>query len=479
MHSAIQPWLRLGVALAPVLLWVAIARYWPRFFFLQSDTFWLVETGRYIVSNGRLPAHDIYSFTRYGETWIVYQWLFEVLLALLFGAGGWLLVSLAAALLVAWLFFVEMVRVLVSKPVNALVALVVVAAAVLVSLPDVIAIRPQLLSFVFLWLTQKTLEQNWPQPGTSLWLMVPVMIAWANTHISFVIQLAVLSVYCLCSLTSGWRSGTADRRLLPVVLCACVASSLANPYGVGIYEFLARSWADQNITPELRPVDWQQHIPLLSYVVVATVSMILARRRLGLPNLLSAVMFLLAGLAGARFILYFVIWSIPLACQAAGCFAQPWMERSGWMHLLSAGVKDSVTGRPYPFLVLIAVGAVVAVQPVYFPNIIPVKACQYLSRYRPRGPLFTGEHAGSYIIFRFRGQVPVFIDTRADVYGRRFCDLFRNVMLRGQNWREIMGRFGIRAALVPVRYRLAEELKRSGDWAPVYSDGAYVIYELK
>jgi hypothetical protein len=123
--------------------------------------------------------------------------------------------------------------------------------------------------------------------------------------------------------------------------------------------------------------------------------------------------------------------------------------------------------------------AVIGIQPVYFPGIIPVKACEYLSRHGPRGPLFTGEHAGSYIIFRFRGRIPVFIDTRADVYGRSFCDLFRNAMLRGRSWREIVSRFGVRAALVPLRYRLSDELAASGDWAAVYKDQAYAIYELK
>src|SRR4029453_1126938 len=199
MQSRTDMIVRIVAVGALALFWAFVSWDWPKFLFLQSDTFWLIETGRYIIEQHALPAHDIYSFTRPGGTWVVYQWFFEVLLAGLFAMGGWLLVSLLATLVLAWLFFVDIPRSALSVKANVLVIVPVILLAVLASLPDLVAVRPQLVTFVLLWLTQKLLNRNWPSPNRTLWLLVPIMLVWANVHISFVIQLAVLAIYTLAT----------------------------------------------------------------------------------------------------------------------------------------------------------------------------------------------------------------------------------------------------------------------------------------
>src|SRR5262249_27769750 len=267
---------------ALALLWAFVSWDWPKFLFLQSDTFWLIETGRYILEHHALPAHDIFSFTRQGSVWIVYQWLFEVVLAGLFAIGGWLSVSLLATLVLSWLFFVEIDRCLLSAKANALVVIPVTVWAVVASLPDLVAVRPQLVTFVLLWFTHKLLSRNWPSPGRTLWLLVPIVIVWVNVHISFVIQLAVLTIYLLAAGGARLRrrqlQSAADKRedravvsrtadsdvwIFLAVLVACAVASLVNPYGTEIYQFIGQSWQDQNITPELHPVDWGKNLPLL------------------------------------------------------------------------------------------------------------------------------------------------------------------------------------------------------------------------
>src|SRR5262249_5326986 len=284
---------------ALALLWAFVSWDWPKFLFLQSDTFWLIETGRYILEHHALPAHDIFSFTRQGSLWIVYQWLFEVVLAGLFAIGGWLSVSLLATLVLSWLFFVEIARWLLAAKANALIVLLVTVWAVFASLPDLVAVRPQLITFVFLWFTHKLLSRNWPSPDRTLWLLVPIVIVWANVHISFLIQLAVLTVYLLAASGDWLRrrllEPAADRRedravvsrtcdsdfwIFLAILVACAAASLVNPYGIEIYQFISQSWQDHNITPELRPLDWRHNLSLLGYVLLACVSMVFSARNL-------------------------------------------------------------------------------------------------------------------------------------------------------------------------------------------------------
>ena len=60
------------------------------------DTCWLIRTGELIWENGRLPDADVFSFTHYGESWVLYQWGLELIfgvLHILAGLGGVVWVS--------------------------------------------------------------------------------------------------------------------------------------------------------------------------------------------------------------------------------------------------------------------------------------------------------------------------------------------------------------------------------------------------
>jgi hypothetical protein len=47
----------------------------------DGDTGWHVRTGEWILSHGRVPEKDLFSFTRTGQTWFAWEWLSDVLLA--------------------------------------------------------------------------------------------------------------------------------------------------------------------------------------------------------------------------------------------------------------------------------------------------------------------------------------------------------------------------------------------------------------
>ena len=456
---------------------------WPRWLFLQSDIFWLVESGRYIIDHHQLPGQEIYSYTRAGGTWILYQWLFELIVALLYNLGGWLAVSLLGTLFLSGLCFVFIYRGLLRAGVNALVGLMVVSSAVLAMTPDVAAVRPQLLSFGLLVLTQQIVDRAWGRPGRPalavLWWLCPLILVWVNLHLSFTIELVVVAVYAACALGHrllGPPALVPDWRAYAGVLLACATVSLINPYGPGIYQFLLYSWQDQNITPELRPLAWQNSPLLFGYLLLALPAIAGSGQILSLPQKLLAWIFFLAGLSGARFSIYFVFWSMPLVALVLTGLCRPLLERR-WLVARSEAVRQVVLGWPYSVLILAGAAATTLVQPTFFPDSIPLASAERLGKPGEKGNLFCGEHAGSYLIFRFRGRIPVFIDTRADVYGRAFYEQFRRAMLYGDAWQTLMDRFRVTRALVPNRYALARKLEQSGQWDLVYRDKTYTIFQ--
>src|ERR1700692_2632382 len=54
----------------------------------DGDTGWHIRTGQWILANGRVPDKDIFSYTKAGETWYAWEWLWDACFAWLYQHGG-------------------------------------------------------------------------------------------------------------------------------------------------------------------------------------------------------------------------------------------------------------------------------------------------------------------------------------------------------------------------------------------------------
>ena len=55
----------------------------------DTDTWWHLLAGRYIVENRTVPLTDPFSHTRLGTPWIDHGWLAQILLYGFYALGGW------------------------------------------------------------------------------------------------------------------------------------------------------------------------------------------------------------------------------------------------------------------------------------------------------------------------------------------------------------------------------------------------------
>jgi hypothetical protein len=62
----------------------------------DGDTGWHIRAGDWILANGRVPSVDMFSFTRNGEPWFAWEWLWDVMFAWLHREGGLAAVVLAS-----------------------------------------------------------------------------------------------------------------------------------------------------------------------------------------------------------------------------------------------------------------------------------------------------------------------------------------------------------------------------------------------
>src|SRR6266481_4892560 len=71
-----------------VLFWCTAGVGW---LLTDSDTGWHIRAGEWILKNGRVPATDLFSFTKAVQPWFAWEWLSEVLMAVIhrhFGLAG-------------------------------------------------------------------------------------------------------------------------------------------------------------------------------------------------------------------------------------------------------------------------------------------------------------------------------------------------------------------------------------------------------
>src|SRR5260370_771629 len=92
---ALPAWFWLGVGVFALLLINGNARL------NDSDTYWHIAIGKWILDHNTFPRVDTYSFTKAGEPWISTSWLAQVLYAGTYGIGGWAGPTILAATCIA------------------------------------------------------------------------------------------------------------------------------------------------------------------------------------------------------------------------------------------------------------------------------------------------------------------------------------------------------------------------------------------
>ena len=202
------------------------------------DTWWHLASGRWIFDNRTIPATDTLSFTVPDHPWINLQWLYDLVLYLLYSIGGanLLVLTAAAAFTTALWLMMKNLRLWVDEVSASVLCLWVILIA-----EERFLIRPEMVSFVLLQALLWILMTARDNEGRRLWMLIPVMLLWVNSHSLFIIGLMCIFLAVAGVLTAriplmprGWRKGsslgpTADRRLL-VFAAAAAAVTLVNPY---------------------------------------------------------------------------------------------------------------------------------------------------------------------------------------------------------------------------------------------------------
>jgi len=225
-----------------VLFWCTTGVGW---FLTDSDTGWHIRTGEWILTNRRIPATDVFSFTKFGQPWFAWEWLSDVSMAAVhshFGLGGIVLLSLLALGATSLCIYSNTVKECEHRLIAISLAGLAMAASTIHWLARPHLVTP-LFAAVFCWVLNRVEKRA--SDDRLLLLLPALMVLWVNLHGGFFVGIILLISYAMGAageeLAHGTRRSAWVRSQKYVLTAgACVFTSFANPYGYHLHIHVAQ-----------------------------------------------------------------------------------------------------------------------------------------------------------------------------------------------------------------------------------------------
>ena len=469
----------------------------------DSDTWWHLRSGQYILENLSIPMTDPFSHTQAGELWIDHGWLAQVFWYALFASGGWAAVALGLAAIVTLAFW------FVWKQIEANVfvaAFAMILGAIVSSV--VWAARPQMISFLLVAIVAYLLDRFKRHDGRLLPWIPLIMLLWVNIHGGFAIGFMLMLAYLVGEAVNNFTAHDDDsvvswsrfKRLgLTVALSLVIVAVNPHTWRLWLYPFQTvgigalRDFIQEWQSPDFHLI-WVQPFILMLLLVVAALAR--TRRRADWTDLALIAMWTIWSLFAARNIAIFGLIATPILARYAN---EAWTEQwQTWGYhnppfaatanvQLSPGARRFRARANWALLGLVCIAALIKIAVPLTPGAnlkaeqdsLPYEAVEFLHRERPVGPIFNSYNWGGYLIFKLWSDYPVYIDGRTDLYDDAFIRRYLNVMVAGDDWQQTLDDDEINLVMIESNSILAKFLRQDPTWSEIFHDEMAAVFARK
>ncbi len=474
----------------------------------DSDTWWHLASGRWMLEHREALRVDIFSSTATGEPYDLGEWLGQIVLYSVFAVASWPGLSVLRAVLVAVAGFAATRSAMRFAPAG--IAVPVTAAALLLSKP-IWTDRPQLFTLALFPLALELLFAARAGSRAALVAIVPLLLAWSDLHGGYALGLALLWLFAMSALREGRRAGAF---LATAVVATVVVTT--NPGALALSRSFGHVVGATRGIVEESPVDVATPFGMLfALFVVATFAAFLLGRGSLLGALVLVPMLWLA-LSAQRHIPLFgfaavpflagplwaaLTWAADAGAVASGSRISRFVARAG-AHLevvarvvqfkgrqprLSLLARDrstpstspaSAAGQRaalLPIALWIAALASIATIPTT-PDVTAYPTAALAALRSSSGILLNEYDWGGWLIWNAPTR-PVFVDGRLFPFVTDgVFDQYRAALVVLPGWRSTLDRWNVTEALLRPTRPLAQALRDDG-WI-VRSEGErYVLLE--
>lgn len=434
----------------------------------DSDTYWQIAVGRWILDHRALPSVDIYSFTKAGAPWVSSSWLAQVLFAKAYDLAGWTGPAALAAACSAATF--ALLTAILCRVLPAIQASLIALAALVLTCGHLLA-RPHVLvlPIMMVWANGLMVASE-RREAPSFWLL-PLIALWANLHGGFLFGLVLVGAFALDAM---WNALPAQRLSLALRWAAfgigALAACCVTPYGWGsiLASLKILSLGELlHLIAEWMPANFS-HIDAFELSILGLIGAALyCGVKLPLPRIALVLGLLHMALSHVRNLELFALLLplavlTPVATQFGLRAANFGRLKAAPAALLGAGLCAATW--------FIAARQDLAPPPIHSPA-AAVDALKAHDAQRVLNDL----QFGGYLIWR---QVPVFVDGRAELYGETFeMAYYRALQLKDvDGFLDLLKRYDIDAVMLDPTTPASKFLDHIDGWRRLYADDRVVVH---
>ncbi|MGA8085866.1 MAG: hypothetical protein WCA10_01080 [Terracidiphilus sp.] len=398
----------------------------------DTDVWWQMAIGRWIVEHGAIPRTELFSAVGAGKPFEAYSWLFDLVVFWFYqklGLIGIVVYSCAMTVSIA-----AAVHHLVRRLNSWFLLGIGMTFLVVFTIGRLYSPRPWLASILFFTLELDILMQARKTRDSRELLWLPIIfVFWANIHIQFVDGLVVLGIALAeALLATRWSAIQTKLQAAKMiwVFLGCIVATLINPYGLKIYKVaydLVSQGASLPQLPELSAISFRSLDDWCVLFLALSGAVVLAR--VGRPSFFEVVLLAFSILVSFRS--QRDIWVLAIA--GAAIIAAGLTQSHGDPFQLKASAIPFVVSASVAFawLAFFAKGINNSELQEKLSSSLPVQAVETIKQQGWVGPLFNDYGWGGYLIWSLKKPV--------SMYGRNTVYGVENVLRSNATWNGLGG----------------------------------------
>lgn len=426
--------------LATILIAIFCISLTPRT--LQNDTFYTIKIGEHILQTGKIDMQE--PFAWHDQLEYTYpHWLYDLMLYLVYSLGGMTGIYISTCLF-AIILGITLYKVNSKIAKNQVLSFIITIVAMYM-LRDYIAARAQLVTFILFTLQifciERLVDTSQKKYGISL-IIISILIA--NLHVAvwpfmFVLYLPYIAEYIMAILEEriakkygkerkqgekiliSKRNGT---KLLIITMLICIVTGFLTPLGTTPYTYLVKTMqgnTTQNIN-EHQPLVLINNTDMMCVLIVLLAILAFTNSKIKVSDLIM--------LGGLIFLMFYSKRQATILILIGSVIFNKlifeWIKK--WEQSIDEKLVKITVNRFGIFLV----SASVIMLSLYFikprveaqyidESVYPVEMSNFIIEYFNNDftdvRIYNEYNYGSYLLYR---GIPVFIDSRADLYAPEF-----------------------------------------------------------
>lgn len=440
----------------------------------DTDFFWHIAYGQWMLEHGTIPPTDTFSWTFSGTPYQLTQWGGELIMGWAYEHWG-LTGTRALSVLLAGITL-GFSWAAAKQYVNTNYALAIASICNLVQL--VTPMRPQLFSFALISVGLYLLVR-WLRTGALRYLTIyaAMMALWVNLHGAFVMGLGMIGLVGLGVTIDRWKDNPFSHQSVLTIwvsIAGATIASLLNPHGVDAIAnvFMISGLESSKVISEWKPVNlttdlgWFYLLNLVPFVALISLG-----SRIPAPHALLAGAFLVFGILANR--------QVPMCAAAMAPLMAIALARSPQFAAMNTNPRDP--RRPLAHaLAMVAMGALLiplsaaraSNEDKERSNRYPVEATAFLEQENLTNRVLSDTLEASWLIHK---GIPVFVDGRMDLYRDRFYFEWYLAARAAPGWDSLLEQYAPSALLLRNDMAIRQAAMATGAWKQVYQDNKYSV----